>query len=110
MTLAAFNSLVEKLSLCQEYIGSQTHGGFLVEVQVTTVLWRFANSTYGFQIMNKTLGITNGSYNNFTNHFIKVMRKIGESIITWSIYDPQRALLNTEGFLSKGTTVEPRLP
>ena len=60
--------------------------------------------------MNKTLGITDGSYNNFTNRFIKVMKKIGESIITWPIRDPQCALLNAEGFLSKGTTAEPHLP
>ena len=92
ITLAAFNSLVEKLSSCPEYIGSQTHGGFPVEVQVATILWRFANSTYGFRIMQKTLGITDGSYNNFTNRFIKAMRRVGESVITWPVRDPQCAL------------------
>ena len=92
ITLAAFNSLVKKLSSCPEYIGSQTYSGFPVEVQVATVLWRFANSTYSFHIMQKTLSITDGSYNNFTNHFIKAMRRVGESVITWPVYDPQHAL------------------
>ena len=110
ITLAAFNSLVEKLSLCQGYIGSQTHGGFPVEVQVATVPWRFANSTYGFRIMNETVDITDGSYNNFTNRFIKAMRKIGESVIIWPLRDPQRCILNPGKFLSKGTAAEPRLP
>ena len=48
--------------------------------------------------MEKTLGITVGSYNNFTNRFIKAMRRIGERVITWPIHNTQRALQNAKGF------------
>ncbi|KAG2214220.1 hypothetical protein INT45_010706 [Circinella minor] len=109
ITLETFNNLIRKLSSCEEYMGSQLHGGFPLFIQVATVLWRFANSTFGFRVMEMTLGIKDGSYNNFTNRFVDAMKHVGEQVITWPVNDHERALEIANGFRGRGTAEEPRL-
>ncbi|KAG2222106.1 hypothetical protein INT45_007542 [Circinella minor] len=50
--LSAFELLVNKLKSDPEYIGSQMKGGIPVEIQVAVVLWCFANSHFGFRLID----------------------------------------------------------
>ncbi|KAG2215837.1 hypothetical protein INT45_002906 [Circinella minor] len=109
ITLETFNNLIRKLSSCEEYMGSQLHGRFPLFIQVATVLWRFANSMFGFRVMEMTLGIKDGSYNNFTNRFVDAMKHVGEQVIIWPVNDRERALEIANGFRGRGTAEELRL-
>ncbi|KAG2219141.1 hypothetical protein INT45_000513 [Circinella minor] len=90
-------------------MGSQLSGGFPLFIQVATVLWRFANSSFGFRVMEMALGIKDGSYNNFTNRFLGAMKHVSEQVITWPVNDREQALEIADGFRGRGTAEEPRL-
>ena len=64
MNRASFNWLVNRLSRCVEYAGSIARGGYPVEVQLACILWRFANTHFGYRIASVSLGVTAGSYRN----------------------------------------------
>ncbi|KAG2201841.1 hypothetical protein INT47_004398 [Mucor saturninus] len=89
---STFEWLVNRLSRCATYIESSLRGGYSVEIQVACVLWRFANTHFGYRIAETHLGITAGSFNNFTNRFIDAMLEITPEIIT------ERALNNAREF------------
>ncbi|KAI7860805.1 hypothetical protein BDC45DRAFT_529429 [Circinella umbellata] len=98
ITLKAFIELVNKLKGRPEYASSQAKDGYPIEIQVTVMLWRLANSMFGFRVMQETLGISNGSYTNFTDRFISAMQMIlleHEKLLkdSWS-----RALKKSLGF------------
>ena len=99
---STFEWLVNRLSRCAAYLGSILRGGYSVEVQVACVLWRFANTHFGYRIAETYLGVTAGSFNNFTNRFIDAMLEITPELITWPIEDRQRALNNAREFAELG--------
>ncbi|KAG2194761.1 hypothetical protein INT47_012063, partial [Mucor saturninus] len=99
---STFEWLVNRLSRCAAYLGSVLRGGYSVEVQVACVLWRFANTHFGYRIAETHLGVTAGSFNNFTNRFIDAMLEITPEIITWPIEDRKRALNNAREFSELG--------
>lgn len=109
VTKTTFEHLVSELSNCSEYVGSILRGGYPVEIQLATVLWRFSNTHFGYRIANVHLGVPAGSYNNFTNRFIDAMIKISENIIKWPVNDPRRADEIAEGFASLGGRSELKL-
>lgn len=110
ISLQVFNLLVDELAQLPEYTGSQTHpNSYPVHVQVAVVLWRFANSHFGFRIMRETLGISDSSYNNFTNRFNNATVRIGKRVITWPKNDLERTRRITQGFHLGGCD-QTRLP
>ena len=110
ITLAAFERLVNVLSLCPEYVVSASRGGYPTEVQVAVVLWRFANGLFGFRLLKNMLGITDGSVNKFTNRFVKAMTRIAPQFINWPFNDSERATAIAQGFESLGGPQSRRLP
>ncbi|KAI7855432.1 hypothetical protein BDC45DRAFT_568326 [Circinella umbellata] len=110
ITLRAFTELVDELKGRPEYAGSQAKDGYPVEIQVAVVLWRFANSMFGFRVMQETLGISDGSYTNFTDRFISAMQVVSHKYITWPKDDLVRTREIAEGFIIKSTREKPRLP
>ncbi|KAG2193018.1 hypothetical protein INT47_012143 [Mucor saturninus] len=77
-----------------------------LKVQVTCVLWRFANTHFGYRIAETHLGVTAGLFNNFTNRFIDAMLEITPEIITWPIEDGERALNNARAIDSKLVVIQ----
>ena len=100
-----FNKIVDKCIGCPEYTGSILRGRIPVEVQVATVLWRFSNCHYGYRIAETTLGVSAGSYHNFTERFLGAMMTISKSVITWPINNPARAAEIANEFQERGDTV-----
>ncbi|KAG2215747.1 hypothetical protein INT45_005204 [Circinella minor] len=76
----ALGPLVNELANDEEYVGSQARGGVPIEIQVAAVLWRFANSHFGFHLMCVLLNISDGSFSNFTDRFIKAMKRVARNI------------------------------
>lgn len=93
-----FVALVNIMMNSPHYLGSQTSGGYPIYVQVAIVLWRFANCHFGYRIAKVFLGVTHGSYNNFTNRFINAMvDDCTRHFIQWP-KTPQEIQDTTEGF------------
>ncbi|KAG2211447.1 hypothetical protein INT45_007036 [Circinella minor] len=106
---SAFELLVNKLKSDPEYIGSQMKGGIPVEIQVAMVLWRFANSHFGFCLVCALLDIPDGSLNNCTDRFIKAMERMGQTEITWPTNDLRRTQEMAHQFKTKGGAGHRRL-
>lgn len=102
VTVSTFNWLVERATEAPEYSGSQLRNGIPVEIQIALVLWRFANTHFGFRIAEVNLGVSAGSYNNVTNRFVDFMFRISASVISWPYNDPVRALEIANGFKNLG--------
>lgn len=81
VNVSTFEWIVRKASEAPEYAGSQLRNGIPVEIQIALVLWRFANTHFGFRIAEVNLGVSAGTYNNITNRFIDFMFRISQSII-----------------------------
>lgn len=88
----SFNFLVDRLSRLPQYAGSIARGGYSVEIQVACVLWRFANTHFGYRIAEVTLGVSAGSYRNFTERFNGAMHAICFEVISWPLNDPVKAM------------------
>lgn len=97
-----FQWLVARLSNSSHYAGSIVQGGYSVEIQVACVLWRFANTHFGYRIAEVTLGVSAGSYRNFTERFINAMVDMSNEVISWPIGNSARALENSEEFYELG--------
>ena len=104
MNRSTFNAIVEKCMRSEEYFGSIIYDGTPVEIQVATVFWSFTNGHYGYRITEVTLGVSPGSYRNFTERFLSAMMTISKTIITWPINDPERATNIANGFMERGET------
>ncbi|KAI8329546.1 hypothetical protein BC941DRAFT_196748 [Chlamydoabsidia padenii] len=52
-------------------------------IQVATILWRMTNTHAGYRIVKNTMGISNGSYMNFTTRFLKAMVDCFKHKIHW---------------------------
>lgn len=102
VTRRTFDWIVSRCEQMPEYIFSVLQGGIPVEIQVACALWRFSNTHFGYRIAEMHLGVSPGSYNNFTNRFINVMKRMWPEIIKWPINDAQRAREMAEGFASLG--------
>ncbi|KAG1468603.1 hypothetical protein G6F56_003736 [Rhizopus delemar] len=76
-----------------------------LEIQIAVVFWRFSNCHYGYRIAEMTLGVSAGSFRNFTERFLDAMMTISKSIIAWPINDPEKAAIIADGFRNKGRNI-----
>ncbi|KAG2216072.1 hypothetical protein INT45_001345 [Circinella minor] len=109
ITKQAFEALVNELANDEEYVGSQARGGVPIEIQVAAILWRFANSHFGFRLMCVSLNISDGSFSNFTDRFIEAMKRVGEREIIWPKNDIQLARNIAHQFKTKDGSDSRRL-
>ena len=92
-----------------KYIGRQIRGGYPVDIQVTAVLWPFANSHFWFRLRSALLNISDGSLNNFPDCFVCVMQCVGEKGTTWPKNDLHRTKYIAHQSKTKGGSDTKRL-
>lgn len=102
VSVSTFEWIVRKASEATEYSGSQLRNGIPVEIQIALVLWRFANTHFGFRIAEINLGVSAGTFNNITNRFVDFMFRISASVISWPYNDSARAIGIANGFKNLG--------
>jgi hypothetical protein len=86
-----FETLLNIVSRHPEYEAAVEGRATPVEIQVATVLWRLANTHFGFRIAETFLGVSAGSYARFTERFITVMSDYINQFVTWGVHDVQTA-------------------
>ena len=92
VTRKTFEWIVNEFKEYEEYLGSQSRNGIPVYIQVAAVLWRFANTHFGYRLSESFLGIKAGSYHALTKRFVSAMKKLGErNIIAWPSDDSDRS-------------------
>jgi hypothetical protein len=106
----SFEWLVNRCSNHPRFLGSQARGGIPVEIQVATVLWRFSSTHYGYAQARRTLGISDGSYGNFTKRFLDAMIDASADLIQWPTNDPIASNNIAQGFSDLSTPVKKILP
>ncbi|KAG2193632.1 hypothetical protein INT47_007464 [Mucor saturninus] len=92
----AFEHLVNELSAHEEFnlVASNT---IPIYIQVATVLFRLANCHIGYRQAYMLLGVSSGSYNNFTTRILKAIKDQLGYLLTWPS-EPARANAIAVGF------------
>ncbi|KAL0582274.1 hypothetical protein ABG067_007872 [Albugo candida] len=85
ITLRTFERLVNRLMQSRAYAGCVAKpSSWAVYKQVAIVLWRFSNTSYGYRLALSKFKVGEGSYNEFTNRFVKAMvEEIQPEVIQW---------------------------
>jgi hypothetical protein len=82
MRKASFERLV--ISLYEHPAFQLTaHNATPTYIQIACVIWRYANCHIGFRTAEATLGISFGSYHNFSERFQKALIDVYHSILDW---------------------------
>lgn len=107
MDRTTLERLINELSEHPIYISSQVNA-LPVHIQISCAIWRLANCHVGYRIAQMTMGVSHGSYTNFTRRFVRALRDMYRHIIAWPT-DEQSALRIRNGFLSASTSASCRL-
>lgn len=96
MSKRAFEHLVNELSTHSEF-NLVAHNATPIYIQVATALFRFANSHIGYRNALMLLGVSYGSYTNFTRRTVKAIKGTLGHLISWPT-NPDEVNEIAEGF------------
>lgn len=102
MSRQNFEILLNMVRTHPVYSSPEDGNGTAVEIQVATVLWRIANTHFGYRLAEQFLGISAGSYCRFTDRFIEVMSDLSVDLIDWRVHDEATAAARAAEFLNGG--------
>ncbi|KAL0088719.1 hypothetical protein J3Q64DRAFT_1881754 [Phycomyces blakesleeanus] len=91
MSRANFELLLNIVSQHQVYEAVLNNNSYPIEIQVATVLWRFANTHFGYHLTEQFLGVSAGSYTRFTMRFITAMSDYSDKFVNWGVHDSETA-------------------
>jgi hypothetical protein len=91
MSRKNFETLLNIVCQHQVYEGALSGNAYPVEIQVATVLWRLANTHFGYRLAEQFLGISSGSYTRYTLNFLTAMTDNFEQFVNWGVHDVEIA-------------------
>ncbi|OAD67145.1 hypothetical protein PHYBLDRAFT_151751 [Phycomyces blakesleeanus NRRL 1555(-)] len=89
MSHANFELLLNIVSQHQVYEMASNNNSYPIEIQVATVLWCFVNTHFGYCLTEQFLGVSAGSYTQFTMRFITAMSDYSDKFVNWRVYDSE---------------------
>ncbi|CAO3583500.1 unnamed protein product [Absidia cylindrospora] len=92
---STFNWLVNTLSTHSVYNTNGLQDD--VYLQIACVLWRFANSHFGYRMVSVNMGIAQGSYHNYTERFMTALYDTHRHCIRWPVGEDAARV--AEGFI-----------
>ncbi|KAL0080226.1 hypothetical protein J3Q64DRAFT_1240524 [Phycomyces blakesleeanus] len=98
MSRANFELLLNIVSQHQVYDAALNGNSYPIEIQVATVLWRFANTHFGYCLAENFLGVSVGSYTRFTLWFITAMSDYSDRFVNWGVHDSATAIRKAAEF------------
>ncbi|KAG2197489.1 hypothetical protein INT47_003097 [Mucor saturninus] len=74
-------------------------------VQISCAIWRLANCHVGYRCAHLTIGVSHGSYRNFTQRFVKAVVNTYKDLIEWPKNEQRVAEIKNGFMYGEGRTV-----
>lgn len=89
MNRTTLERIINDLSQQPEFM-STAPNAIAPYIQITCAIWRLANWHVGYRCAHMTMGVSHGSYTNFTRRFVKAVIRVYGHLIQWPT-DPVHA-------------------